>query len=209
MAPPPPPRPKGPPPKKKRGPPEASGEQVLARARGALLGLAVGDALGATLEGRKPPSEQFPRLNQGTHTEMRGGGPFSVRRGQVTDDTQLATCLALGLRDNRRYDVVETAKEYARWVPHAFDIPPETKAALEMIREGRHPEFTGKRVWLESSQKLKGNGALSRCAPIAVWFLWDQPQRIAATLEDAAITHFSPQCQLAGVIFNAMIACAR
>ena len=201
-------RPKGPPPRKKRGPPEASPEQLLSRARGTLLGLAVGDALGVTNEFKKMNSEQFPRLNQGTHTQMRGGGPFGVKRGQVTDDTQMATCLALGLRDLRRYDLVETAKAYARWMPHAFDIGVQTKAALELVLEGKHPEFTGKKVWLESSQKAAGNGSLMRCAPIAVFFRWDQAARINATLLDAAITHFSPQCQLADVIFNAVIAAA-
>lgn len=204
----PPPRPKGPPPKKKKGPPEASIEQVATRARGALLGFAVGDALGTTYEGKRSPSEMFPKMNDGPHTEMRGNGPWAVRRGQVTDDTQQAVCVAMSLRNLRRYDVVETAKEYSRWVDHAFDCPAATRAAIVLLREGKHPEFTGKRVWLESGQKARDNGSLMRCAPLGVFFLWDQAARITATLEDAQISHFSPQCQLAGVIINSVIAAA-
>jgi ADP-ribosyl-[dinitrogen reductase] hydrolase len=197
---------KGPPPRRKKGPPEASAEDISSRARGALLGLAVGDALGTTVEGKRLSSEMFPKLNEGPHSEMRGRGPFELKRGQVTDDTQLAACLAIGLRNHRRYDVLETAKEYARWVEHAFDCPDQLRKAIELVKEGKHPEFTGKRVWLESGQKARDNGALSRGVPLAVFFLWDQTARITASLEDAQISHFSPQCQLAGVIINAVIA---
>ena len=201
-------KPKGPPPRRKKGPPEASPEQLLCRARGTLLGLAVGSAFGMPLEFKKLPSAQFPTLNEGMHVDVRGGGPFSLKRGQVTHDAQLAVCLAVSLRNLRRYDVLDTAKDYARWMPHAFDVGTQVKGALELVAEGKHPEFTGKRVWLESNQKAAGNGSIARCVPIGVFFRWDQQARILATLEDAAITHFSPQCQLAGVIINAVIAAA-
>ncbi len=193
---------------KKRGPPGPSPEQIASRARGALLGLAVGDALGTTYEGKRLTADLFPKLNEGPHTEMRGQGPWALKRGQVTDDTQQAVCLALGLRVHRRYDVLETAKEYARWVEHAFDCSPTTRAALVQVSNGRHPEFTGKQAWLDSGQKARDNGALMRCAPIGVFFLWDQAARITATLEDAQISHFSPECQLASVILNAVISAA-
>ncbi len=202
----PPPRP--PPKKKKKGPPEATEEMLDARARGALLGFAVGDALGTTWEGRKFSAEMFPKLNDGPQTEMKGGGPWQVKRGQVTEDTQLATCVAISLKNLRQYDVLETAKEYGRWLEHAFDCPPSLRAALELVKDGRHPEFTGKRVWLEGNQKLRDNGALMRCVPLAVFFRWDQAGRIMATLQDAQISHFSPVCQLANIIVNGIIAAA-
>ncbi len=201
-------KPKGPPPKKVKGPPLASPQQLLCRARGTLLGLAVGDALGVTNESKKLPSAQFPTLNEGVHTELRGGGSHGVRRGQTTDDTQMATVLATSLRNLQRYDVVDTAKDYAKWVPWAFDLNAQVKAALDLVAEGKHPEFTGKRVWLEANQKAASNTSLVRCPPIGVFYRWDQQARLTATLEDAAITHFSPQCQLAGVILNAVIAAA-
>src|ERR1700712_5296477 len=173
---------KSPPPRKKPGPATVKPEQLICRSRGTLLGLAVGDALGATNISKRLPSEQFPRLNAGVHTEMRGSGPFGLKRGQVTDDTQLATCLATTLKNLRVYDILEAGKEYARWVPHAFEIDPHTKDALALVAEGKHPEFTGKRVWLASYQKAISNGSLSRCAPIGVFFRWDQAARINATL---------------------------
>lgn len=58
-----------------------------ARFRGALLGLAPGDALGTTLEFRPPGS--FREI-----MDMMGGGPFNLEVGQWTDDTSMALCLA-------------------------------------------------------------------------------------------------------------------
>jgi ADP-ribosylglycohydrolase len=150
----------------------------------------------------------FPTLNEGVHVELRGQGPFAVRRGQVTEETQMATVLAMSLRNLQRYDVFDTAKDYQRWMPHAFDINPHVKSALGLVAEGKHPEFTGKRVWLESNQRAASNASITRCPPIGLFFRWDQPARILATLEDAQITHFAPICQLAGVIVNAVIAAA-
>jgi len=60
------------------------------RYRGALIGLAAGDALGTTLE-FKPPGT-FARL-----ADMTGGGPFHLKPGEWTDDTSMALCLAESL----------------------------------------------------------------------------------------------------------------
>jgi ADP-ribosyl-[dinitrogen reductase] hydrolase len=71
------------------------------RYRGALLGLAVGDALGTTLE--------FKAL--GTFkpiTDMTGGGPFGLQAGQWTDDTAMALCLAESLIEKRGFDPKES-----------------------------------------------------------------------------------------------------
>jgi ADP-ribosyl-[dinitrogen reductase] hydrolase len=60
------------------------------RFRGCLLGLAVGDAIGTTVE-FKPPGT-FPPV-----TDMVGGGPFDLPAGAWTDDTSMAMCLAESL----------------------------------------------------------------------------------------------------------------
>lgn len=65
---------------------QSPSESFADRARGALIGLAVGDALGTTLE--------FARRDSGPrHTEMSGGGPFRLQPGVWTDDTSMALCL--------------------------------------------------------------------------------------------------------------------
>jgi ADP-ribosylglycohydrolase len=65
-------------------------EGTRSRCRGALLGLACGDALGTTLEFERPGS--FEPIG-----DMVGGGPFGLRPGQWTDDTAMALCLAESL----------------------------------------------------------------------------------------------------------------
>ena len=75
------------------------------RTRGALWGQAVGDALGTTQEFERPSGRKaFPALNDGPQTDIVGGGPFRLEPGQVTDDTQMAVCLADSLAARGRFD---------------------------------------------------------------------------------------------------------
>ena len=73
------------------------------RFRGCLLGLAVGDAVGTTVEFKAPGS--FPEV-----TDMTGGGPFGLAPGQWTDDTSMALCLADSLLDDGRLRSVGSAR---------------------------------------------------------------------------------------------------
>jgi ADP-ribosyl-[dinitrogen reductase] hydrolase len=64
------------------------------RFRGCLLGLAVGDAVGTTLEFKSPGS--FNPIH-----DMVGGGPFRLKSGEWTDDTSMALCLATSLLEKK------------------------------------------------------------------------------------------------------------
>ena len=75
------------------------------RYRGSLLGLAVGDALGAPLEGRIPGS--FTPLD-----DMVGAGPFPLKTGEWTDDTSMALCLATSLVERKGFDVRDQMERY-------------------------------------------------------------------------------------------------
>lgn len=185
-------------------------EWVLNRAaaRGALLGLAVGDALGTTLEFRSLVATPFPALAAGPLRDIVGGGPFGVAPGQVTDDTQMATCLAASLADRGRFDLDDVARRYVDWREHAFDIGRQTAAALGAIARGATPGNAGREVWEASGQDAAGNGSLMRTAPIAVFFAGDRAALRQAAREDSAITHFDPRCQEACVAFDVAIATA-
>jgi ADP-ribosyl-[dinitrogen reductase] hydrolase len=80
----------------------------LYRGRGCLLGLAVGDALGATLE-------FSPRDSTTRHTEMMGGGPFGLRPGEWTDDTATALALAESLLERGVLDEFDLMTRFVAW----------------------------------------------------------------------------------------------
>src|SRR3546814_6623504 len=78
------------------------------RAVGALLGLAVGDAVGTTLEFEVPGT--FEPI-----TDMVGGGPFRLPAGAWTDDTSMALCLAESIVDTGGMDLTDQLRRYVAW----------------------------------------------------------------------------------------------
>jgi ADP-ribosyl-[dinitrogen reductase] hydrolase len=110
------------------------------RYRGALLGLAAGDALGTTLE-FKPPGSFEPI------EDMVGGGPFGLRAGQWTDDTSMALCLAESLVERGGFDPTDQMRRYVRWwregvwssTGSCFDIGVTTRSALRRFEETGEP----------------------------------------------------------------------
>src|SRR5262245_34261380 len=108
------------------------------RAWGALLGLAVGDAFGTTLEFQRMPPAPFAPLLRGPHNKMIGGGPFGLAPGQVTDDTQMAAALARVLMERGGFRPSPVAAEYVAWAEHAFDIGNQIAKALARIGEGEN-----------------------------------------------------------------------
>lgn len=175
------------------------------RAHGALIGLAVGDALGTTNEFKRLSAPPFPRLADGPLTDVVGGGPFALDAGQITDDTQMAICLSDSLLEAGRFVAEDVAARYVAWRGHAFDIGTQTRAALQLVEDGYAAAGAGRRVWLERDRGPAGNGSLMRTTPIGV-FVADPQARRAASLAESAITHFDPRCQLACAAFNAAIA---
>lgn len=177
-------------------------------ARGTLLGLAVGDAFGTTLEFQSLKAPPFPTLATGPHVDITGGGPFAVEPGQVTDDSQMAACLAASLKTHGRYHASDVAQRYVAWMEHAFDIGNLTHASLSMIARGVSIGEASRRAWLHSEKKSAGNGSLMRIAPIAVAFVDDPIARRLSALADSAITHYDPRCRIACAAFCSAIAAA-
>src|SRR5262245_20486181 len=81
---------------------------LLDRYRGAMLGLAAGDALGTPLEFTRPGS--FTPV-----TDMVGGGPFGLKPGEWTDDTSMALCLAESLTECNTFDPYDQLARYVKW----------------------------------------------------------------------------------------------
>jgi ADP-ribosylglycohydrolase len=127
----------------------------LDRNIGCLIGLAVGDALGTTLEFR--PKGSFKPI-----TDMVGGGPFALRPGEWTDDTSMALCLAESLVQRHGFDAVDQMRRYVRWWQKGyrssrpgdcFDIGNTVSAALrrfertgEAFAGSTDPEYCRQRL---------------------------------------------------------------
>lgn len=203
-----------PPPKKqlKKSKPQTEADEAtrLTRSRGALLGLAVGEALGIPNEFRSVAAPDFPTFAEYPVMEPMGGGRLELKRGQTTWGTQMAVCLATVLRKLRRYDLKETAKAYVQWMPSATEVPESFKPVAVLIEDGRWLETVGFRVWLESGQRAADNLALARTAVLAVFFQKPahREARVRATLDDTALTNFAPICQLASATLSGVIAAA-
>ena len=152
------------------------------RARGALLGLAVGDAVGTTNEFSSCP----PRI-----ADMVGGGPFQLRPGQWTDDTSMALCLADSLIACRGFDALDQMQRYVRWwrhgensaTGHCFDIGNATRAALERFERSGNP-YAG-----DPDPFSAGNGSIMRLAPVVLVRWPDEEIAIAMAAESSLTTH--------------------
>ena len=144
---------------------------LLSRFRGSLIGLAVGDALGAPVEFE--PRGSFPPI-----TGLRGGGPFNLKAGDWTDDTSLALCLAESLIEKGGFEPRDQAERYVRWwregymsaTGNCFDIGNTTKASLQRFIDTGDP-YSG-----PTSPETGSNGSLMRLAPVPL-FYHDSPRR--------------------------------
>ena len=167
----------------------------------------MGDALGAPLKTRRLAAPPFPQFADGPYRELKGGGPFELRRGQVGESGQQACVLGSGLRELGRYDPDDMLRRYLSWQGHAQGMSESTREVLTEVLESGLPKTTAaRRVWLRGYRRVVGNGSLARTAPIGVFLRKDPQARIQASLADCALTHFDPRCQLACVALNGAIA---
>lgn len=171
------------------------------RYRGALLGLATGDALGTTIEFRPPGS--FDPVS-----DMIGGGPFALRPGEWTDDTAMALCLAESLAECSAFDARDQMERYVDWWRHGkfsvkgycFDIGNTTQDALGQFLKTGEP-FAG-----STNPRSAGNGSLMRLAPVPLFFARDPAAAIAWSGESSRTTHGAATAVDACRFFGALIA---
>jgi ADP-ribosyl-[dinitrogen reductase] hydrolase len=174
------------------------------RFRGCLLGLAVGDAVGTTLEFKAPGS--FKPIH-----DMVGGGPFRLKPGEWTDDTSMALCLATSLVETGGFDPKDQMDRYCLWWKEGylssngtcFDIGNTVSAALRRYGE------TGNPIAGSTNPHAAGNGSIMRLAPVPMFYNPDMAGAVHYSAESSRTTHGAPECidacrLLAGIIFRAL-----
>ena len=163
---------------------------------GCLIGGYIGDAAGATLE-----FTQNITMTSVQHAmSMPGGGALSVAPGQVTDDSEMDLALLHELISNtHEFPLQRVARAYIAWHrSDPFDIGMTCGRALAFAQEASDC-FQNARTYSLTSE---ANGALMRCAPIAVWGVGKSDDVVAdAARLDAALTHPSGRCQDCNAVY--------
>jgi ADP-ribosyl-[dinitrogen reductase] hydrolase len=163
---------------------------LVARAEAAYLGLALGDALGATVEFMTP---REIRDKHGVHKEIRGGGWLRLKPGSVTDDTTMS--LSLGeaiLKDAGRVEPLSCAQAFDAWMrSKPIDIGNTVRRNLITFRRSGEPVAP-------PSEHDAGNGAAMRVLPVALVTLGQGEDAVrAAVRAQAHVTHNNPDSDAA------------
>ncbi|CAM4963778.1 unnamed protein product [Rotaria socialis] len=174
---------------------------VLDKTLGSLMGLALGDALGAHVEFR---SHEYLQAN--LVKNLKGGGTWGLDNGQFTDDTSMALCLATSLIARRDFVAYDQLVRYKWWYQYGymsstgqcFDIDSATKQSLVRFAKNQkdfanknnipiqYMDFLSNRDCLRkfsvycSEVGAAGNEALMRLAPVPLFF-YRNPENLLNT----------------------------
>ncbi len=153
------------------------------RALGAYLGLAVGDALGATVEFMTPNEI---RTQYGEHRQMVGGGWLRLKPGQTTDDTAMSLALGRALLAKRGFDAHTVCAEFAAWLKTGpVDVGNTCRRGIQRFMH--HGTVEG-----PFREGDAGNGAAMRVLPVALATLGRPREAESWTIGQCHTTHHHP-----------------
>jgi len=170
-------------------------------ALGCFLGACVGDAAGAVLEfiSYAPSMTEVEQA-----MTMPGGGMLGVASGQITDDSELALCLAQALATSQTFNLEQIAQNYAKWVEsRPFDMGMTTRKSLGCFTELQWREVCetkGYAVAMTQAARQrcmdsKANGSLMRSAPLGIWGSRLSDEELAqCAIQDSSLSHPNDSC---------------
>jgi ADP-ribosyl-[dinitrogen reductase] hydrolase len=169
---------------------------MVSRARGAFIGLAIGDALGA-------PAEFLTRgeiqQKYGILKEMAGGGWLRLKPGQVTDDTEMSLCLARGIVSAGGWSLTAIADNLAGWLKSKpIDVG-------DTCRRGIRNYMLKGTLETPPNEWDGGNGAAMRMVPVALLTLADESLLRSRSIEQAHLTHNHPLSDAASVTLGRLL----
>ncbi len=120
------------------------------------------------------------------HRDIEGGGWLKLRRGQVTDDTEMSLALGRAILAEGRVDPPTIAETFSAWMSaKPVDIGHTVRRGIARYRQ------TGE-AQVPPHDYDAGNGACMRCLPVALLTLGAAPEAVdAANLAQAHVTHHS------------------
>lgn len=168
-----------------------------------MLGLAVGDALGAPLEfiDRAEIARRYGEVR-----EMLGGGWLNTVPGEYTDDTQMALAIARSVVDLGLIDPADIGARFVQWMESMpKDIGNTTLQSLGYLASGVPWNEAGARTLAQKGDSAAGNGSIMRAAPLALACRNDPDALIRQSLDISLITHADPRCCWSCVALNQAI----
>ncbi len=174
-------------------------KDIVSRARAAFLGVALGDALGATTEFMTPAEI---KAGYGRHRKMLGGGWLNLKPGQVTDDTEMSLALARAILEKREWRLERIADHFVAWMRgRPIDIG-------ATVRKGIRRYMKRGALEVPLNEWDAGNGAVMRMAPVAIYTLGDDRLLRDYALQQARLTHHHPLSDAACVCVGRMVQAA-
>lgn len=172
----------------------------LDRFMGCLVGLATGDAVGA-------PVEFFPRGRFPPVVDMISGGKLRIQKGEYTDDTAMALCLADSLLSRDGFDIQDQMYRYDLWARHgiyssrtrAFGFGQTFMASWVQYRKTGNPQPG------LINPKRPGNGCIMRLAPVPMYFFPDEERTVHYSGVSSTTTHGMPESIHASRLFGRIL----
>lgn len=174
-------------------------EEILARAQAAFLGVALGDALGATTEFMTPAEI---RARHKVHRRISGGGWLGLKAGRVTDDTEMSLALARAVIGHGGWDLPRIADHFVAWM---------RSKPIDMgstVRKGIRRYLHQGLLEMPPNPGDAGNGAVMRMVPVALYTLGDARLLHDCTLQQARLTHNHPLSDAACLCVGRMVQAA-
>lgn len=171
---------------------------LLNAVKGALFGLAIGDALGGTTEfmTRKEIQDQY-----GAVTKIIGGGVWDLEPGETTDDTAMTLAVARGILQNSVNPIPSIGEEFLKWYAGRPKDIGMIISTVFRIYEGDW--FKAAKLAHDDHlyQRSAGNGSLMRCLPVALAYN-DLETVEDMTRKQSQMTHYDSLADEACVIYN-------
>lgn len=165
---------------------------ISERIKGALLGVAIGDALGGTAEFLSSPEIVS---KYGVLKDIVGGGHWNLQPGEVTDDTYMTLAVAKGIIEAPSDPAEAIAKYFLQWYhTKPKDIGITCRLALQ---EGQKTSARTKEEWFAAARnahqinkgRSAGNGSLMRTVPVALAYFQEEQKMLEIARDQSLITH--------------------
>jgi ADP-ribosyl-[dinitrogen reductase] hydrolase len=171
-------------------------QDIHDRAKAAFLGLAVGDALGATVEFMTPGEI---KAKYGCHKEMTGGGWLRLGQGQVTDDTEMSLCIARAIATKNGWSLQAIAENFAAWLrSKPVDIG-------DTCRRGIRNYMLKGMIESPLNDWDAGNGACMRMLPVALYTLGNGELLEQYAVAQGHLTHNHPLSDAACITVGRLV----